>query len=83
MMSGFNQVFLKTQSEISRLVNDFIIYRSNNGINSACSGDSGGPMVIKSGGESIQVGVTQLANLESVDSVLYCGVRGLYECCAL
>ena len=78
MRNGFNQVFLKTQSEISRLVNDFIIYRSNNGINSACSGDSGGPMVLESGGESIQVGVTHSANLESVDSVLYCKGSGVY-----
>jgi len=55
-----------------------IIYKSENGLNSGCFGDSGGPMYFLSKKILIQVGVTHGPYLGSEDSVKSCQGSGVY-----
>ncbi|MDB2447261.1 trypsin-like serine protease [bacterium] len=76
--SQFSSKLLQTTSTIYKTPKNLIIYRSANGFNSACNGDSGGPMFVESNGNYKQIGVTHSSNFEDSISIAMCNGSGVY-----
>ena len=68
----------ETSTTIYALKRNFIIYKSENKINSACNGDSGGPMFMKDNDKLVQIGITYGINFEDHLSLTKCKRSGLY-----
>lgn len=71
----------QTSTTVDSFRNDgkVIVYRSSNNINSACKGDSGGPMYQRSStGDLIVVGVTSGADAQTLAEVGSCKRSGIY-----
>ena len=76
--ASHSRKLLKVKTRISSTPRKLIIYKSDNAINSACSGDSGGPMFFEKDGRLVQIGVTHAVNFESFESITACKGSGVY-----
>ncbi len=73
------KILRQVNTTVEEITDDnMIIYKSTNGINSGCHGDSGGPMFVKKGDKLILAGVTQGPYLPSIDSTDRCRGTGTY-----
>jgi secreted trypsin-like serine protease len=78
-VSNSESKLYKTETNVSRFdeKRHLVIYQSEDGVSSACSGDSGGPMFVKRGGRLYLAAITRGPILEDQQSIK-CRGRGTY-----
>lgn len=71
-------VLRETTTNISEIAPTLILFESQNGLNSSCKGDSGGPMFRKTDNGLVQIGVTHAVNYSVPGSMGQCLAGGAY-----
>lgn len=76
--NAYSRKLMQTETTLHSFPRNLIVYKSENGVSSACNGDSGGPMFVRKDGKLLQIGVTHSPNYEDPDSLTHCLGTGVY-----
>lgn len=76
--NAYSRKLMQTETTLESFPRNLIVYRSENGVSSACNGDSGGPMFVRKDGRLLQIGVTHSPNYEDPNSLTHCLGTGVY-----